>query len=286
MGVGASPAGRQPKPVARETKETAMIQSLRFSAPREDGARDVTPEGPTGTHHCADPSTPEALFATAHRPSSRDGRVKQNRRARPTVPFMESDAELLVALHAGDEQAFVTLVNRYQGSLLRVARTFVPSDAVAEEVVQDTWMGVVRGIDRFEGRSSFKTWLFRILVNRARTSGVSEHRHLPLDPTEPAVGPDRFDRSGAWVEPIVPWESDVDDRLLAESWGPALRSAIDTLPGRQREVVLLRDIEGLPAENVCAVLDISEGNQRVLLHRGRTKLRNVLADEIQARGTS
>lgn len=199
---------------------------------------------------------------------------------------MESDAELLVALRAGNEQAFVTLVNRYQGSLVRVARTFVPSDAVAEEVVQDTWMGVVRGIDRFEGRSSFKTWLFRILVNRARTSGVREHRHLSLDPTEPAVSPDRFDRSGGWSEPIGPWEADVDDRLLAESWGPALRSAVETLPGLQREVVLLRDIEGLPAENVCAVLDISEGNQRVLLHRGRTKLRTVLADEMQAKGTS
>jgi RNA polymerase sigma-70 factor (ECF subfamily) len=183
---------------------------------------------------------------------------------------MESDADLLVALRNGDEQAFVTLVNRYQGSLLRVARTFVPSDAVAEEVVQDTWMGVVRGIDRFEGRSSFKTWLFRILVNRARTSGVREHRHLPLDPTEP----------------VVPRESDVDDRLLAESWAPALRSAVDNLPGLQREVVLLRDFEGLGAENVCAMLDISEGNQRVLLHRGRSKLRTVLADELQARGTS
>ena len=199
---------------------------------------------------------------------------------------LESDAELLVALRDGDEQAFVILVNRYQGSLLRIARTFVPSDAVAEEVVQDTWMGVVRGIERFEGRSSFKTWLFRILVNRARTSGVREHRHLPVDPTERAVSPDRFDRSGAWAEPIIPWESDVDDRLLAESWGPVLRLAVETLPGLQREVVLLRDIEGLPAENVCAVLDISEGNQRVLLHRGRTKLRTVLAAELQARGTS
>ena len=128
---------------------------------------------------------------------------------------MESDVELLARLRDGDEQAFVILVGRYQGSLLRVARTFVPSDAVAEEVVQDTWMGVVRGVDRFEGRSSFKTWLFRILVNRARTSGVREHRHLPLDPTEPAVSPDRFDGTGAWAEPLTPWESDVDDRLVA-----------------------------------------------------------------------
>jgi len=199
---------------------------------------------------------------------------------------MESDAELLTRLRAGDEQAFVTLVERYQSTLLRVARTFVPSTAVAEEVVQDTWMGVVRGIDRFEGRSSFKTWLFRIMVNRARTSGVREHRHLTLDPTEPAVSPDRFDRTGAWAEPLVPWESDIDDRLVAESWGPALRAAVDALPGRQRDVVVLRDVEGLPAADVCEVLDISEGNQRVLLHRGRSKLRNVLEDELRTRGRS
>lgn len=199
---------------------------------------------------------------------------------------MESDAELLVRLRDGDEQAFVTLVGRYQGSLLRVARTFVPNDAVAEEVVQDTWMGVVRGVERFEGRSSFKTWLFRILVNRARTSGVREHRHLPLDPTGPAVSPDRFDRGGAWSDPPVPWESDVDDRLVAESWGPTLRAAVDALPGRQRDVVLLRDVEGLDAEQVCAALDITEGNQRVLLHRGRSRLRAVLEDEVATRGRS
>jgi RNA polymerase sigma-70 factor (ECF subfamily) len=197
---------------------------------------------------------------------------------------MESDVELLARLRDGDERAFVILVGRYQGSLLRVARTFVPSDAVAEEVVQDTWMGVVRGVDRFEGRSSFKTWLFRILVNRARTSGVREHRHLPLDPTEPAVSPDRFDGTGAWAEPLTPWESDVDDRLVAESWGPALRTAIDGLPERQRDVVLLRDVQRLPSEDVCEVLGITEGNQRVLLHRGRSRLRTVLESELQTRG--
>ena len=165
---------------------------------------------------------------------------------------MESDVELLARLRDGDEAAFVTLVGRYQGSLLRVARTFVPNDAVAEEVVQDTWMGVVRGIDRFEGRSSFKTWLFRILVNRARTSGVREHRSVPLDPTEPAVSPDRFDGNGAWAEPLTPWEDDVDDRLVAASWGPTLRAAIDELPDRQRDVVLLRDVEGLSSAETSA----------------------------------
>ena len=197
---------------------------------------------------------------------------------------MESDVELLARLRDGDEAAFVTLVGRYQGSLLRVARTFVPNDAVAEEVVQDTWMGVVRGIDRFEGRSSFKTWLFRILVNRARTSGVREHRSVPLDPTEPAVSPDRFDGNGAWAEPVTPWEDDADDRLVAASWSPALRAAVDDLPDRQRDVVVLRDVEGLSSADVCQVLGLSEGNQRVLLHRGRSRLRNVLESELRARG--
>jgi len=196
----------------------------------------------------------------------------------------ESDESLLVRLRAGDESAFLALVTRYQASMVRVARSFVPNEAVAEEVAQDTWIGVVRGVDRFEGRSSFKTWLFRILVNRARTAGVREHRHDTFDPTEPAVSPDRFDATGAWAEPVTPWESDADDRLVAATWGPSLRAALDGLPERQRDVVLLRDVEGLSSEDVCAVLGISEGNQRVLLHRGRSRLRTVLESELATRG--
>jgi len=196
----------------------------------------------------------------------------------------ESDESLLVRLRAGDESAFLALVTRYQASMVRVARSFVPNEAVAEEVAQDTWIGVVRGVDRFEGRSSFKTWLFRILVNRARTAGVREHRHDTFDPTEPAVSPDRFDATGAWAEPVTPWESDADDRLVAATWGPSLRAALDGLPERQRDVVLLRDVEGLSSEDVCAVLGISEGNQRVLLHRGRSRLRTVLESELASRG--
>jgi RNA polymerase sigma-70 factor (ECF subfamily) len=196
----------------------------------------------------------------------------------------ESDEALLGRLADGDESAFLALVARYNGTLLRVARTYVPNDAVAQEVVQDTWIGVVRGVDRFEGRSSFKTWLFRILVNRARTTGVREHRHDTFDPTGPAVSPDRFDATGAWSDPPTPWESDVDDRLVADTWGPALRAALDALPERQRDVVLLRDVEGLSGDDVCDVLGISEGNQRVLLHRGRSRLRAVLESELAARG--
>jgi RNA polymerase sigma-70 factor (ECF subfamily) len=197
---------------------------------------------------------------------------------------MESDVELLARLRDGDEAAFVTLVGRYQGSLLRVARTFVPSDAVAEEVVQDTWMGVVRGIDRFEGRSSFKTWLFRILVNRARTAGGKEHRSVPLSDVEPAVDPARFTSGGAWAEPLESWETDADNRLVAATWSDALRTALDDLPPRQREIVILRDVEGLPSEDVCSVLGVTEGNQRVLLHRGRSRLRSLLENELAVRG--
>jgi len=196
----------------------------------------------------------------------------------------ETDAELLTRIRDGDESAFLALVTRYNGSLQRVARTFVPNEAVAEEVVQDTWIGVVRGVDRFEGRSSFKTWLFRILVNRARTAGVREHRHDTFDPTEPAVPPDRFDPSGAWAQPLAPWESDVDDRLVAASWGPSLMAALDELPERQRDVVFLRDVEGLSSDDVCDVLGVTEGNQRVLLHRGRSRLRAALESELTARG--
>ncbi len=197
---------------------------------------------------------------------------------------MEPDVELLARLRAGDEVAFVALVNRYNTSLLRLARSYVPSDAVAEEAVQETWMGVVRGVDRFEGRSSFKTWLFRILINRARTAGVREPRSYSFDEGEPAVDPDRFDATGAWAQPVVPWESDVDDRLVAATWGTILGHALDDLPPRQREIVVLRDVEGLASEDVCSVLGISEGNQRVLLHRGRSRMRSMLEAELVERG--
>jgi RNA polymerase sigma-70 factor (ECF subfamily) len=197
---------------------------------------------------------------------------------------VDSDDELLSRLRSGEEEAFVTLVTRYNGSLLRLARGYVPNDAVAQEAVQDTWMGVVRGIDHFEGRSSFKTWLFRILVNRARSTGVREQRHLPVADVEPSVDPARFDRQGAWAAPLEPWEADADDRLVAATWGDRLRDALAELPERQREVVLLRDAEGLPSEDVCSVLGISEGNQRVLLHRGRSRLRSALEAELETRG--
>ena len=192
---------------------------------------------------------------------------------------MTSDIELLSRLREGDEEAFVALVARYQEPLLRLARTYVPSRAVAEEAVQDTWMGVVRGIDRFEGRSSFKTWLFRILVNRAQSAGSREPRHAPFE-AHHAVDPIRFDSDGHWVDPPGRWTEEAEDRLDAAAWGPVLKAGLDDLPARQRQVVILRDIEGLSNDEVCALLEISSGNQRILLHRGRTRLREVLEAEI------
>ncbi len=174
------------------------------------------------------------------------------------------DAELVSQLRNGDEEAFAMLVGRYHQPMVRLARSMVPSQAVAEEAVQDTWMGVVRGIDRFEGRSSFKTWLFRILVNRARSAGSREQRNAPID-TLHAVDPSRFDAQGQWADPLERWVEDSDDRLDAATWLPVLTAALDDLAPRQRQVVLLRDVEGLTSEEACAVLGIKRGNQRLLL---------------------
>jgi RNA polymerase sigma-70 factor (ECF subfamily) len=185
---------------------------------------------------------------------------------------MESDGELLTRLRSGDERAFVSLVERYADPMLRLASSFVPSRAVAEEVVQDTWLALLRGIDGFEGRSSLKTWLFRILVNQARTTGTREHRSVPVADAEPAVDPSRFNAAGGWADPPERWMMAGEDRKL-------IRAGIDGLPERQREVVVLRDVEGLSSEEVCAVLGISEVNQRVLLHRGRSRLRQLFEDE-------
>ena len=193
----------------------------------------------------------------------------------------EDEGELLRRLRAGDEAAFAALVERYHAPLIRVALTFVPSRAVAEEVVQDTWLGVLRGVDRFEGRSSLQTWLYRILVNRARTTGVREHRSLPLADTEPAVDPARFAADGTWASPPEHWSDEVDERLSAPALAARIRMLVEQLPAGPRQVVTLRDVEGLSSAEVCEVLGITEGNQRVLLHRGRSRVRAVLEQEMQ-----
>ena len=198
---------------------------------------------------------------------------------------MEPDAELLRQLRAGDEQAFVTLVERYNGSMLRLAASFVPSRAVAEEVVQDTWLAVLRGLSAFQGRSSLRTWMFTILVNRARTTGTREQRTIPFADTGPVVDASRFGPDGAWSAPPEHWIEEAEDRIEAEKLAQTLKALVGGLPERQREVVLLRDVEGMTSAEVCQVLAISEANQRVLLHRGRGKLRQALESELGVRGS-
>jgi RNA polymerase sigma-70 factor (ECF subfamily) len=197
----------------------------------------------------------------------------------------DRDASLLPALRAGDEEAFVALVTRYHASLKRVARAYVSTDAVAEDVVQETWLAVIEGLDRFEQRASLKTWLFHILANKAKTRGVRERRMVPFASLataddEPAVPPDRFQRDGDawpghWAAPPRPWE-DPERRLASLEAREHLRAAISGLPATQQAVLTLRDVEGLDAEEVCGLLDVSAGNQRVLLHRARAKVRTEL----------
>jgi RNA polymerase sigma-70 factor, ECF subfamily len=191
----------------------------------------------------------------------------------------DPDAPLLDRLRSGDEHAFIILVERYRPSMLRLAAGYVPNHAIAEEVVQDTWLGFLRGLSRFEERSSVRTWLFRILINRARTAGVRERRSTAVSDLTAVVDAARFDSTGHWLAPPEPWTDLVDDRLTAAKMAAAVRIAMVELPVRQREVVTLRDLEGLSSDEVCSVLDITEANQRVLLHRGRSRLRQHLESE-------
>ena len=201
--------------------------------------------------------------------------------------LLDADRELLARLRAGDEAAFMTLVDRYGPLMLRVALMHVRSRAVADEVVQEAWVGVIRGLDRFEGRSSLKTWILRIVANLARTRGVREQRSVPLsslepEGDEPSVDPDRFRPAdhpmypGGWSVPPHAWAQLPEESLVAAETLELMRAAIDRLPARQQEVITLRDVEGWDSDQVCAALDLSEGNQRVLLHRARSKVRQEL----------
>jgi len=202
------------------------------------------------------------------------------RGTRGAPPAVDEDGELVARLRAGDEQAFVALVARHHAAMVRLAGSFVSSAAVAEEVVQDTWVGVLRGIDGFAGRSSFRTWLMRILVNRATSTGMRERRSVAVGDAGPVVDRARFDASGAWMSPPQHWVEDSDDRMLAQGLTDEIQAALDGLPARQREVVVLRDVDGMSAREGCSVLEISEANQRVLLHRGRSHLRQALESEL------
>jgi RNA polymerase sigma-70 factor (ECF subfamily) len=210
--------------------------------------------------------------------------------------IVDPEAELVAGLKCRDEKAFVTLVNRYQGQLVRVALVYCRTRDLAEEVVQDTWLGVIQGIDRFERRASFKTWLFQILVNRARTRAVKEGRTLPFSslteeaetPGEPAVPGDRFRPAddqwpNNWALPPHSWGESSDGRLLATETMDLIQRAIAQLPPAQQQVITLRDVEGWTPEDVCNVLDVSETNQRVLLHRARSRVRAALEAHFEGR---
>jgi RNA polymerase sigma-70 factor (ECF subfamily) len=199
------------------------------------------------------------------------------------------DADLVAGVRAGDRRAFAALVERHGGPLLRLAGLFLRDPSAAEEIVQDTWVAVLDGLSGFEGRSSFKTWLFRILANRARTRAVRDRRLVPFsslaqaEGDEPAVEPERFRARGHWADPPVAWNEETPERLAlgAETRG-VLEEAIGALPPAQRAVLVLRDFEGLATDEICGLLDLTEGNQRVLLHRARSRVRGAL--ERYARG--
>ena len=203
------------------------------------------------------------------------------------APSLE-EQRLCEGLRAGHEAAFATLIDLHHAALRRVALGIVRSPAVADEVVQETWMHVVRGISRFEGRSSLKTWIFRILTNTAYKRAEREGRTVPisalasLEEDEPAVDPARFLDSrherwpGHWASPPARWDEIPEQQLLGRETLDLVSRAIDRLPAPQQQVIVLRDVEGWPAEEVCDLLGVSEANQRVLLHRARSKVRAAL----------
>jgi RNA polymerase sigma-70 factor (ECF subfamily) len=200
---------------------------------------------------------------------------------------------LVDALRQGDEAAFGFLIETYHGSLLRLAMAYVPSRAVAEEVVQETWMGVLESLPRFEGRSSLKTWMFRILTNRAKTRGVRESRYESLDSGDGQSDgddgswrePERFQPSGAmaghWATLPSMWDEETPERLLLSMESRRLiDQAIEALPPVQRQVITLRDLDGVDSKDVCNILDITETNQRVLLHRARSRVRKTIEQQL------
>ena len=205
-------------------------------------------------------------------------------------PALRDDAAIVAALREGDEVAFVAVVRRYHTLMVRVARGYVRDARAAEDVVQETWLGVLGGIHRFEARSSLKTWIFGILVKRAITRATKDRRQIPFsalgaphdEDSGPTVDPDRFlpaDHprfAGHWAAYPADWNVLPHDRLVSRETMTAVRVAIEHLPDQQRSVIALRDIGGFSAQEVCQALDLSEVNQRVLLHRARAKVRETL----------
>ena len=205
--------------------------------------------------------------------------VQDQHRARPSPSGLDEQS-LLMRLRDGDEAAFADLVGMYHPAMVRLALLHVRSRAVAEEVAQEAWLGLLRGLDRFEGRSSLRTWLFRIVINRAISTGIREQVHVPVTDDELELRDGRFSQDGWWVTPPAHWADEVLDRMTAPALVAQVRRAIAELPALQRNVVTLRDVDGLTAAEVCKVLDISEVNQRVQLHRARTRIRSTVEQEV------
>jgi RNA polymerase sigma-70 factor, ECF subfamily len=202
------------------------------------------------------------------------------------------EAELLARLRAGDERAFESLVEAYHGTMMALARTYVKTADVAEEVVQEAWLGVLKGLDRFEGRSSLKTWVLRILINTAMTRGGREARTTPFSSLAPegeaaAVEPERFRPpgqafAGHWNGYPGDWSSLPEDGLMGRETIDVVKRAVEELPDAQRSVIAMRDMAGCSSEEVCDALDVSAGNQRVLLHRARSHVRAALERHLDA----
>lgn len=207
------------------------------------------------------------------------------------------EASLVAALRRGDEAAFMRLVEQYQAAMVRIAQIYVGDRAIAEEVAQEAWLSVLTHLDRFEARSSFKTWLFHILINGAKSRGLRERRSVPFSaladpeegdaPDEPSVAPERFYAQdgrypGGWITFPQSWAHVPEVRITSQETRAYLDSAIERLPMNQRSVIRLRDIEGYTADEVCDMLGISDANQRVLLHRARSRVRQALEDYLAA----
>lgn len=228
----------------------------------------------------------------AERPAVRSPAVSYCRHM-PGKQLARDESSVVGALRSGDESAFRELHRLYDQSLRRVARSYVASDEAAEDVVQETWLGVVRGIHRFEGRSSVKNWVFAILINSAKSRGVIDKRSEPfsalLDDPSPSVPTDRFHppghrREGYWTTSLAPWASCPELRAESAEVRGLLGAAVKALPPTQQAVLTLRDVHSLTSAEVCELLAISEVNQRVLLHRARSKVRAALETYVEAGG--
>lgn len=253
---------------------TRAVPGVQVTTVRMGGNRPATQAPPAGSPVMDDPIGGTA--GRAGRPS-----------AAPPSGMSAADREMVGRLLAGEEAAFADLVKRYHGSLVRLAAVFVSGRDIAEEVAQETWLAVLTGLPSFEGRAALKTWIFQILTNRAKTRGLRDKRWVTFSPDdgdgEPAVDARRFTADGFWAEPPALWrEATPETLLLGREARQAIERAIADLPPGQRAVVTLRDIEGLPSHEVSDLLQVSEGNQRVLLHRGRAKVRAAMERYLRA----